>query len=408
MDTRELRISQAMPFAIDEINNSSDLLPGITLGYQIHDTCASVPLTVQVAFQFTNDPQPLSGNSNVSHFATCACLSDKTQYPTFFRTIPSDQFQADALAKLVKHFGWTWIGAVRSNSDYGNNGMASFLRAAHKEGICVEYSESFNRNDPPSKIQQVADVIRRSTAVVVVAFTATGDLRFLLEELTRNPSSPRQWIGSEAWVTDPEVQRFGICAGAIGFAIQQSVIPGFREYIMDLSPAKVSASHLLTEFWEGSFNCKLGKQDDLGNRVCDGTEDLQQLQNPYTDTSQLRITNMVYKAVYAIAHVLHSLVCKKINSTIQCDRSIKVEPVQVLDQLKSVNFSRNGYHVSFDANGDPVAFYELINWQRNENGVLEYVTVGHYDDSLSLGQKFTIRRNISWADGGTKAGRTIH
>ncbi|KAJ3591111.1 hypothetical protein NHX12_009058 [Muraenolepis orangiensis] len=195
MDTRELRFARAMVFAIEEINNSSDLLPGITLGYQIHDSCASVPVAVQLAFQFANGLQQLydskkgcvrsgrvtaivgeSGSTptismsriigpfdipQVSHFATCACLSDKTQYPTFFRTIPSDQFQADALAKLVKHFGWTWIGAVRSNSDYGNNGMASFLRAAHKEGICVEYSESFYRTDPQSKIQQVADVIRR-------------------------------------------------------------------------------------------------------------------------------------------------------------------------------------------------------------------------------------------------------
>ena len=97
----------------------------------------------------------------VSYFATCACLSDKQQYPNFFRTIPSDQFQADALAKLVKHFGWTWIGAVRSDSDYGNNGMASFLDAARKEGICVEYSESFHRTQPHSRIQRVADVIRR-------------------------------------------------------------------------------------------------------------------------------------------------------------------------------------------------------------------------------------------------------
>ena len=213
-----------MVFAIEEINNSTELLPGIKLGYQIHDSCASAPLAMHVTFQLSNGLDPVfntreecsqsgmvmaivgeSGSTQsismsriigafnipqvnfwqimcfsadflfvllkdyteasfipqVSHFSTCACLSDKQQYPSFFRTIPSDQFQADALAKLVKHFGWTWIGAVRSDSDYGNNGMASFLDAAQKEGICVEYSESFYRTHPRSRIQKVADVIRR-------------------------------------------------------------------------------------------------------------------------------------------------------------------------------------------------------------------------------------------------------
>ena len=68
----------------------------------------------------------------------------------------------------------------------------------------------------------------------------------------------------------------------------------------------------------------------LVNKVCDVTEDLQKLQNPYTDTSQLRITNMVYKAVYAIAHAVHNIVCKKIKSTVQCDWFIKIEPIQVI------------------------------------------------------------------------------
>ena len=80
---------------------------------------------------------------------------------------------------------------------------------------------------------------------------------------------------------------------------------------------------------------------------------------------------------------------------------------QVLDQLKIVNFSRNGYHVSFDNNGDPVAFYELINWQQNRKGDLEFVTVGNYDESLSPGQKFTIKREIRWTDSSTQAGRRI-
>ncbi|XP_069004380.1 extracellular calcium-sensing receptor-like [Embiotoca jacksoni] len=425
-----------MVFAIDEINNSTELLPGIRLGYQIHDSCAAVPVAVHVAFQLSNGLDPVfhpgdecsqsgtvmaivgeSGSSpsismsrvigsfnipQVSHFATCACLSDKQQYPSFFRTIPSDQFQADALARLLKHFGWSWIGAVRSDSDYGNNGMASFLDAAHQEGICVEYSESFYRTHPRSRIQRVADVIRRSTAVVVVAFVASGDMRILLEELSREPFPPRQWIGSESWVTDPDMLRFGFFDGAVGIGIQQSVIPGLRNFLLDLSPSEVAASPVLTEFWEDAFNCRLGESNAADKRVCDGSEDMQKLQSPYTDTSQLRITNMVYKAVYAIAHAIHNAVCQETNFTTHCDKLSGLESKQVFTQLKKVNFSQNSYDVSFDANGDPVAFYELVNWQKSETGIIELVTVGYYDASLPVGQEFRINRNLTWLEGGTQ------
>ncbi|XP_017280141.2 uncharacterized protein LOC108240855 [Kryptolebias marmoratus] len=433
---RELRFSRTVTFAIEEINNSTELLPGIKLGYEIYDTCASVPVAVQVAFQLLNGQEPvfykgsncsqsgvvmavvgdsgstlsisisrIIGSFNiplVSHFATCACLSEKQQFPTFFRTIPSDQFQADTLAKMVKHFGWTWIGAVHSDSDYGNYGMASFLGAAQKEGICVDYSESFSQTDPRSKIQRIADIIRRSTAVVVVLFIDSADMRILLEELALDPPPPRQWIGSEGWITDPNFLRFGFCAGTIGVAIQQSVIPGLRDFLLDLSPTEVAASSVLTEFWEEAFNCTQTESADQYKKVCDGTEDLKTLKNPYTETSQLRMTNMVYKAVYAIAHAIHNAVCHETNFTTQCDKNTRLDSKQVLSELKNVNFSQNGYHVSFDANGDPVAFYELVNWQKGESGVIELVTVGYYDASLPKGQEFHINRKITWVDDHTQ------
>ncbi|XP_039478297.1 extracellular calcium-sensing receptor-like [Oreochromis aureus] len=437
MESRELRFSRAMIFAIEQINNSTELLPGIKLGYQIYDSCASVLVAVHVAFQFLNSLDPVfyignncsqsgmvmavvgeSGSTpsislsrvissfnvpQVSHFATCACLSDKQQYPNFFRTIPSDKFQAGALAKMVKHFGWTWIGAVRSDSDYGNNGMASFLEAAQKEGICVEYSVSFYRTHPHSRIQRVADVIRRSTAMVIVAFAAIGDMAILLEELSREPSPPRQWIGSEAWVTSPELTSFSFCAGAIGFGIQKSLIPGLRDFLLNLSPSQVAASALLTEFWEDAFNCTLKKSAAATkNNVCDGKEDIQNLQSPYTDTSQLRITNMVYKAVYAISHAIHNAVCQRKNVTSQCDKLTRLESKQVLNQLKTVNFSQNGYDMSFNDNGDPVAIYELVNWQKGKSGDVKMVSVGLYDASLPMGQEFRINRNITWMEGTPK------
>lgn len=78
------------------------------------------------------------------------------------------------------------------------------------------------------------------------------------------------------------------------------------------------------------FHC-LGVYLDavIDDRVCDGTEDITMLQDPYTDTSQLRITNMVYKAVFAIAHAIHNTVCQDTNSKTQCDKLTRIESKQV-------------------------------------------------------------------------------
>uniref|UniRef100_A0A3P9B2I6 G-protein coupled receptors family 3 profile domain-containing protein n=1 Tax=Maylandia zebra TaxID=106582 RepID=A0A3P9B2I6_9CICH len=233
----------------------------------------------------------------------------------FFRTIPSDQFQAAALAKLIKHFDWTWIGAVRSDSDYGNNGIASFLEAFHLFNVIFH------------------DVMRQSKKLFY--------MKILFEELSREPFPPRQWIGSESWVTNPGLRKYSFLAGTIGFGIQKSVIQWLYHHCLLNSP------------------------------------------NPYTDTSQLRISNMVYKAVYAIAHAIHNALCQGRN-------------------LKKVNFSRNGYDVSFDTNGDPVAIYELVNWQKTMAGITDIVTVGLYDASLPEGQEFQINKNIIWMEGSTK------
>ncbi|XP_033832858.1 extracellular calcium-sensing receptor-like [Periophthalmus magnuspinnatus] len=439
VDSRELRFARAMVFAIEEINNSSALLPGVTVGYQIHDSCASVPVAVQAAFQLVNGLAPeyypdqrcsqsgmvmgivgesgstpsismsrVAGSFNipqVSHFATCACLSDKEQYPSFFRTIPSDKFQADALVRLVKQFGWTWIGTVYSDSDYGNNGMASFLSAARREGICVEYSEAFYRTYSHSRIQRVAQVIRRSTATVVVAFAASGDMRILLEQLCQEPVPYRQWVGSEAWVTDPDLLRFSSCVGALGLGIQQSVIPGLKEFLLELPFSTVSASALLSKFWEEAFKCRMPTNAGPDDTLCDGSEDLMNLESPYLDTSQLRITNMVYKAVYAIAHAIHNALCQ--NTTNQCDKFIPLQSAQVLAQLKKVNFSQNGYSVSFDANGDPVAMYELVNWQRTIQGTFQLETVGHFDASQAKGQEFRIQKVLQWMRGSTQVPMSV-
>uniref|UniRef100_A0A3B3TXV3 Extracellular calcium-sensing receptor-like n=1 Tax=Poecilia latipinna TaxID=48699 RepID=A0A3B3TXV3_9TELE len=376
LNFRDFQFAQAMLFAIEEINNSSDLLPGVTLGYKMYDACGFIARSVKVALTLLNgndiealpadactrpaQVQVIMGETSsspsaaiatavgpfhipmISHFSTCACLSDKTKYPSFLRTIPSDYYQSRALAHLVKHLGWTWIGAVRSNDDYGNNGMATFTDTAEQLGICLEYSVSFFRTDPPDKIHKIIEVIKSSNSKVVVAFLSHMDLDVLLNEFSVNNLTGYQWVGTEGWMFDSQIAAMDknrILDGAIGLSIPKAHVSGLREFMFNVKPLNSSNSD-------------------------------------FTDMSLMPIFYNVYKGVYAVAHALHEI----LNCNKTCD-------INILQHLQRIHFkTKEGDEVYFNENGDPPAKYEIINWQRSEDGILNFAAVGLYDASLPSSQ----------------------
>ncbi|CAF3540974.1 unnamed protein product [Rotaria sp. Silwood1] len=59
----------------------------------------------------------------VSYTATNADLDDTFNYPTFYRTIPSDILTAEAIVKLLKYFSWIPCSIIIGNDDYGYGGL---------------------------------------------------------------------------------------------------------------------------------------------------------------------------------------------------------------------------------------------------------------------------------------------
>lgn len=247
----------------------------------------------------------------ISHFATCACLSNRKEYPTFFRTIPSDYYQSRALAKLVKHFGWSWVGALAVDNEYGFNGIAAFIQAAKEYGVCIEYSEAFSSSDPPNRLQRIIEIIKQSTSKVIMAFMSHREIKLLATELYTHSITGLQWIGSDAWITDHSLtdsEGHKILVGSLGFTSPKAKISGLEEYLKQLYPSQFPDSQFVREFWEEVFNCSLNKTVNTQKQPCSGHESLQNIESQFTDVSELRFTDNVYKSVYAVAHALDMLI----------------------------------------------------------------------------------------------------
>uniref|UniRef100_A0A671U5P7 G-protein coupled receptors family 3 profile domain-containing protein n=1 Tax=Sparus aurata TaxID=8175 RepID=A0A671U5P7_SPAAU len=398
LNFRGFQYAQAMLFAIEEINNSTHMLPGISLGYKIYDVCGSIARSVRVALAsvtrdevaFTpSDTACTQVQANMVGTSSSPGVGISTVlgpfhiplHPSFLRTIPSDDYQSRALAQLVKYFGWTWVGAIRTNDDYGNNGMATFIETAQQLGICLEYSVSVFLTDTPNKIRQIVDIIKSSTSKVIVTFLLPLDLYAILQELSHHNLTGYQWVGTESWIFDFQTaaqDRHHILDGAIGLFIPSAHVSGMREFILDVKPLNSSSNKLFTEFWETLFSCKFKQLNSSveNQRECTGHEDVTEVKNTYTDMTLMPLFYNVYKGVYAMAHT----------------------DVVILKRIKIQFVTKEGDEVYFDENGDPAAKYEIINWQPRENGMVDFVRVGLYDASLPAEKQLTLQnKSLIWA-----------
>ncbi|KAM8854553.1 extracellular calcium-sensing receptor-like [Synchiropus picturatus] len=449
---RTFRWMQTMIFAIEQINRDGTLLPNITLGYKIYDSCstphqalkAAVELMGSANSSLADGATPNKGGCRgtvpavigdggstqslvvarflgvfhvpqVSYFSSCACLSDKKDFPAFLRTMPSDFFQVDALVQLVQHFGWTWVGVVAGDDAYGRGGANIFADEVRKLGACVALHEIIPRNRGQAEISSIISKIRSSGARVILVFAVEQDAAALFDGALREGLSGIQWLASEAWSTAAVLSSpkkyHPILQGSMGFAIRRAEIPGLQDFLLRLHPSSPDASDdpFLVPFWEEVFECSLGVKEGGDKPPCTGEEDLRSVTNIYSDVSQLRISYNVYKAVYAIVYAMRSMrACERGRGPFAgqaCPDVVNIEPWQLLHYIKQVEYLNSfGDEVQFDENGDPAAMYDLVNWHLSPSGEIHFVTIGKFDENTGVGkQKLQIQEEkILWNGNETK------
>uniref|UniRef100_A0A6I8SUY1 G-protein coupled receptors family 3 profile domain-containing protein n=1 Tax=Xenopus tropicalis TaxID=8364 RepID=A0A6I8SUY1_XENTR len=438
---------QALIFAVEEINADSDLLPNITLGFQMFETCITIRRAAQGTLSLLSGGNGITPNyycysgaplagvigdsasprsiimaqilglyryPQISYYSTSPILSKRDLFPSFFRTIPSDEFQMRGLAQMVTHFGWSWVGILANDDDYGQFGLQVAKQELMNVGVCVAFSETILTGQSNTNAPHIVQVIRESSAKVVIVIATDHKFIVVVEELFKQNVTGTIWVASEGWATSTLLsdKRFQIILkGTIGSAIHSGHLPKFADYLNSLRPSTYPGDSYMMEFWEKVFTCKwLGQEnipirvDNATFEVCTGNEKLESLltqQDP-------RLSLNIYTAVYALAWALHSLIyCTPGTGPFHygtCANMSSLHQWQLLHYVKNVNFkTKDGTHIFFDANGNPPAIYDIVNWRLNAKGGLEQVTVGSYTLEHTDSKTLQIVSNgIIWPNNNTE------
>uniref|UniRef100_A0AAQ4S4F7 G-protein coupled receptors family 3 profile domain-containing protein n=1 Tax=Gasterosteus aculeatus aculeatus TaxID=481459 RepID=A0AAQ4S4F7_GASAC len=386
---------EAMMYALDQINLDELLLPNITLGARVLDTCSRDTYALEQSLTFvqalitkdTSDVRCTNGEApvfvkpekvvgvvgasassvsimvanilrlfqipQVSYASTAPELSDDRRYDFFSRVVPPDSFQAQAMVDIIRALGWTYVSTVASEGSYGEKGVEAFTQLSKEAGgICIAQSLKIPHNpkleDYDKAVQQLLET---QHARAVVIFASEEDIRGVLNSTKRaNQVGHFLWIGSDSWgpKSSPIHQLEDVAVGAVTILPKRSSIEG-KERI--------------------------------------GTE------SKYEQEGKVQF---VIDAVYAVAHALHSMqrdLCPDHPGV--CPQMETAEGKTLLKYIRNASFNGSaGTSVVFNKNGDAPGRYDLFQFQLTNSSTPEYKVVGHWVENLQIRLE-----ELQWPDG---------
>ncbi|XP_070825154.1 taste receptor type 1 member 1-like [Chaetodon trifascialis] len=356
-----------MRFSVEEINNSTNLLPNVSLGYEIFDHCSdtqnfpdilnlisingliqpwgeqhknlskvskvisvvgpfrsSQALTVAPLFMVDLIPM-------VSYGSSSSAFSKKVEFPSFLRTVHPNKEVIEVIVSIATHFNWRWVAFLYSDDDFGIDGRDLFVKMIQDTEICLAYTNSLNYYTNYSQLFKQIEA-QKIHIIIVVAHELTAEV--VIESAIQLNVTDKVWIAGDTWSLNKRlpkekgIQNIGTVLGVSQTAV---TIPGFDDFIYSVK----SQNH-----------CENAEEQMFRNQACNcsslSAEDIVAVDPSFSFA--------VYSAVYAIAHALHNtLQC----GAGRCNGNITVYPHMVLAELKKSNFTLLNRRTEFNENGDP-------------------------------------------------------
>ena len=412
----------AMMFAIEKINNDSQFLPNITVGYDIRDYCGIIPKATRITCELFKDrcltnithskvekrknsvvaligPDDSStavviggclqmlNYLGITATATTSELSSHA-YTHLRRIAPSDTFRAKAMADIVEHFNWTYVAAVGKDDSYGRNGLLSLFKeaAARNNSFCIATKEFIPIESYFLIMKNIVKTLGQQQNIrVIILWLHGGYLRDFFSEVSRQNVTGRVWVLSDSFESPTVLSNLDTYIAVLPRSFRY---PAFEKHKKEMTIKKIKQN--FPEWWS-----------EIGKLIknCSTSKDSETCFHGFLNSSY---TSYVIDAVYSVAHVLDILVRdtsmtkNEFLQKLNMNTNYNIVP-SLLSRVKFVGLTGR---ISFDKIGDRGSpRYDILIAQQVENTntkQLKHFLVGKWEDNDQRDKRLHIFKNIHW------------
>ncbi|CAF3806890.1 unnamed protein product [Rotaria sp. Silwood1] len=266
----------------------------------------------------------------ISYSATDSGLSNRTVYPNFYRTVPSDGIAALALTKLFNRFNWTSCVIIYQNDAFGSSGANMIVSIFNTSGISVKQMILFDINT--LTIQGDLGPILSNTATRIIILWAQSAYSTMILQSALEDSVVGPYF---TWILSSDVS-----LSSFNQTLQQNLIG-----MLQIEPATAIYVNEL-----------------INQTLLNAAANLWQQYEPSTFPGTANITNyalFTFDATWALIQALQAMCSSTINNSSSClslnqssycfDHRL-VQSTALINSMNSINFLGVTGPIQFTAN----------------------------------------------------------
>ncbi|XP_070810717.1 vomeronasal type-2 receptor 26-like [Pituophis catenifer annectens] len=437
----------ALAFAVKEINEDSQILPNVTLGFHIYDSYNNPRMTYRTILDLLFKSQEFVPNykcdSQKNLMAIIGGLGPDTssfmaesvhvykipqltygsfaqedfQITEFFPLycmVPKEEHQYTGLIQLLLHFGWTWIGLFVSE-----NKEERFLQKLQpllsQNGVCLAFTQNIpqhlNLEDLSELLESISIISDKLMDQKLNVFLVHGEsitiawLRRVM--FLRDSENKESALFRKVWILMNSIDfillgiqknwDLQLFHGALSFTVHTRDIQGFKEYLQVIKPS-THKDGFLQEVWEQLFDCSFSKTElsSTITETCTGDENLENLPGTLFELQMTGQSYSIYNAVYAVAHSLHESVRSKFQPReIQRVEFPNLLPWQLHSFLQGISFNNSaGERVFLNAKGEATGGFDITNLITFPNRSFQRVKVGKMNPHIPNAKELIIDEGV--------------